>query len=262
MRPLPLRPALALVPPTTRAVRWWPLAVTAVAAVAVAARLSEWPYVRVGELRIGAILLALGAAFLLDDPSAETTGHMPVPLLARRVVRLAVALPLIACAWGTALLVAGRQRPTAPLDWPALTLELAGLLALGLAFTAIAARHVPEELGGTAAAPAVLAAAGLLLALPHLPGHVLMFATQPSDPAWPATNGRWVWLLVLALLVALWESRDPLRGASVRRYASRTQRRRPGEETASVVSSPGLQQTDRDGSPPESPLVNRRSSSA
>jgi hypothetical protein len=166
-------------------------------------------------LRIGAAMLALGAAFVLDDPTVETTAHLPGPLWLRRAVRVALVAPIIAAAWVLDVLLAGRTAPAGTsLPTRALTLELATLLVIVLAVAALAGRVASDRVGGLAAGPILIA---LVAAGFALPGRLAMFVPEPSDPRW--THSHRVWLMVLAVAGAILAvlSADPARPALTRR---------------------------------------------
>ena len=86
-----------LLRPTARTIRWSPfVGAIAVAFVQVFVQTRDvcprsnpcvGPEARVLALRIAAILIALGSAFVLDDPTEETTGHFPTPRWLRRAPR-------------------------------------------------------------------------------------------------------------------------------------------------------------------------------
>src|SRR5262249_39928748 len=148
-----------------RAIRWQPLLGAAGAAALLVFLTTRTrlefgkPVPDVGErilwLRMGAILLAMGAAFLLDDPSEETTRHVPTTMLSRRLLRASLALPVLAAAWAALLWIALHASiVTQPFPIAALTLEAAGLVAVTLALAVGLRAFVPERLGGVAAAPA------------------------------------------------------------------------------------------------------------
>jgi hypothetical protein len=152
------------------------------------------------RLRAAAVALCLGAAFALDDPAAQTTAAAPTPLLFRRLLRLALVLTFVAVLWASLIAYAD--------DAPrALALELAAMLAFGLAASALAFRFAPDGRGGLAGGSALLvflAAAGLAL-----PDRWTLFASAPGDPGWTTSHGRWALVLAFGLLVLVHASLDP-----------------------------------------------------
>lgn len=153
--------------------------------------------VRLGDtqtlhVRLAALALCIGGAFLLDDPAAEIVESVPASLLFRRLLRLALALPVLTAAWALVLHSAGR----AP-AWE-LTLELGALLAVALA---VAARA-----GGVAAGPTLLVLFGLAALLP---GRWALLVPGPEDPRWSAAHARWALVLAAGLAAFVWASLDP-----------------------------------------------------
>jgi hypothetical protein len=165
-------------------------------------------------LRATAVFGALSLAFLLDDPTEPTTEAVAVPLLYRRALRLALALPPVAVWWALALGFSARRLPRVPIPVAAVTLEAAALTALALALAAGCARWVPEGTGGVAAAPALLMSAVLAAVLPP-PSEMFPLV---DGPAWTAAHVRWAIVGVAAVVVFIVASRGPGRQ---RRWALR-----------------------------------------
>jgi fluoroquinolone transport system permease protein len=103
------------------------------------------------SLRLDALCLAAGMAFVLDDPTEESTSMTPVSLLIRRLVRISLTLPVAVAA----LLLLGRVAngsPAADTEIPAwpLTLELLAFSAVALAGAAISTvASLPSNAAGT-----------------------------------------------------------------------------------------------------------------
>jgi hypothetical protein len=211
-----IRRVVLLAPPTFRSLRWAGLVAGAVVAVPTAMLMSgghssDGP---ISAMRMAAGAIALGAAFLLDDPTEDLLAHVPTSLLLRRVERIAIALPAIAATWLLAdLLVPHSAR--SPLPFGAMSLELAALVAAALALSATAGRAVPEGMGGVAAAPLLLALVTGAIALPK--GHRL-FISGPWEEQWHAAHGRWRWVLGAAIVVFVWQSLDPGRPRAWARF--------------------------------------------
>jgi hypothetical protein len=160
--------------------------------------------------RLAAICVALGAAFLLDDPATRSTPTVPTSRLARNLVRVALAGPAVALWWALALGLAkttGHPAATAHLPVGALTLEAATLLAAALALAAIAQRRSPDGNTGVLAAPALLLIAAVTWYLPHPAALIL----TPADPNWTASHGRWAAVLATALVGFWWAGHEPAR---------------------------------------------------
>ena len=203
------RVALAAGIPVTRAVSWGPLAGGCVTALA----LVVWLRTRdagtaglIGGLRIGAVLLAAGAAFALDDAAATTLASSPTPLSARRSLRLALTVGACLAAWTALLGIAGVPTHAAA----GLSVEAAGMLAVALAAASVAGPWIGNGLGGLAGGPTLVSfLLAAMIVQQHWPRWALL--AFPGTPAWEAAHARW---LVLAgagsALVAL-AALDPAR---------------------------------------------------
>lgn len=177
------------------------------------------------SLRFGALCLAAGMAFVLDDPTEESTSMTPVSLLTRRVVRISLTLPVAAAVW----LLLGRfanRLPDATAEIPAwpFTLELLAFSAVALAAAAIGSRYLGDRLGGTLGAGVALLVAA---ATAFLPGKLRLWDQMPGTAGYANTT-KWWWAIVLAGgLVLIHYSRvgaRPLRSMARRRPAlQRTQ---------------------------------------
>jgi hypothetical protein len=170
----------------------------------------------------GALALCAGAAFVLDDAAGAAADATPTSLVRRRMLRVALALPLLCAAWAVSLWFATPDDGTlfGPGARGGLSLQFAAMLALTLAGSAVALRVVPD---GHAAWAGVVAPFVLLAVAYWLPERWTLFAA-PGDGQWPASQWRWASLLALALLTLAWASRDraarrlrlPRRGAPQR----------------------------------------------
>ena len=201
-----LRQLSALRRPLAAAIRWQPMVLgTLLVAVLLAVKA---PDVTSAEsavlwLRVVAIVLASSACFVLDDDAAELLSPSPASLARRRTLRLGVAVGLVALPWaGSVLAVSMRPRVDVPV-W-GLTLELAALLAVGLAAAAAMDRWTGVPDPGVGASPLVFALA--LLAF-RLPARWALYV--PPGPAWDDAHLRWAALLGGASLVLAWSMRDP-----------------------------------------------------
>lgn len=199
---------LARLAPVARTIAWPALlggalaccALTIVASGADDSPLGHWP-------GLGALALCTGAAFLLDDAAQAAAAATPTSLARRRILRIALALPLLAVVWMATLWYAtGAQDTTFRPDARAtLTLQFAAMLALTLAASAVALRAMPGQHGGWTGIVAPFALLAIAYALPH---RWTLFAF-PGDAAWPATQWRWAALLAVGLLTLAWASREP-----------------------------------------------------
>jgi hypothetical protein len=221
--------AALLLRPLIRSMTWGPLAGSAVVGLVIAyirtrdpCALSGAPCVflgtRIQALRISAVLLAMGAAFVLDDPAQVTTLAAPTPLLLRRALRVAIVVPALAVAWGATVWVIRRSEiPTESLPIAAVTLELAALVAVALAAAVVMSELVPERLGGLASGPVLLAlVAGALF----LPSRFALFVSEPGLPRWHGAHQLWLGILGVGVLVMLFGYSDRTRSfGRIRRSA-------------------------------------------
>ena len=185
------RQTALLVLPSLRTMPWPAI----VGAAAVAAGLLALP----GSddlLLLGAGIVAASIAFVIEDAADVTIAAVPLRLLARRLVRLGTALPIVGALWA---LVVWRGDA----DGAVATLVLAALAALA---AAVAARY--GAVAGAMAPPAVIVVAFVL------PEQLALF--DGSD----AATARWFVLLGIAIAAFCAASRDP--GRASRWRAPRT----------------------------------------
>lgn len=198
---------LARLVPVARTVAWPALlaGATACVAVIVLASLGDSPRGRWPGL--GALALCAGAAFLLDDPAGSTVGATPRSLARRRMLRVALALPLLCVVWAGSLWYATAAHDAwfGPDTRAALSVQFAAMLALTLAASATALRVMPDEHGGWTG---VVVLFTLLGAVYWLPERWTLLAVA-GDGAWGAVQQRWAALLALAVCALVWASRDP-----------------------------------------------------
>jgi hypothetical protein len=207
-----VRTLYPLLRPTAHAITWRPMVVGAALGPAIllipealSARLTDAHLTTL--TRIAAICVALGAAFLLDDPAARSTPAVPTPRLARNLIRVGLAVPGVALWWALTLGLAkstGHHAVAARLPVAALTLEAATLLAAAIAVAAVAQRRTVDGNTGVIAAPAVLLLAAVARFLPH-PAALLL---TPTDPQWTASHHRWAAVLAAALVAFLWAGHE------------------------------------------------------
>lgn len=165
----------------------WP-AVTGVTAVAVITGAGglAWPGGAQIVLPIAFALLAVAAAFVLDEPASPVVDITPAGRTVRTAVRaLALLVPLGA---GAALVLAGALRAVR-LPWPAVVLALAGNVLLGFAIACVLRRYHGEP--GTQASAAtsfVLIVPGFL---PPLAGWIHTFPVTGPHPAGLTSSTLW-----------------------------------------------------------------------
>ncbi|MGN9809592.1 hypothetical protein ACTMSW_09555 [Micromonospora sp. BQ11] len=204
--------APALLPHTVRGARWTPVAAAAAAGIAFVLVMTLVPVTHdttglTNVLRIAALFGAVGAAFLLDDPSESSTAATPVPRPLRILLRPLVAIPALLLWWASVLLLL--RRDTDPQTWQAVpaagcTLEMAALATVALAAAAHAVRRPPHTEGGTTAAPTVIV---LVAAAQFAPDRYRLFPA-PRDEHWITVHRWWMVILIVALLLLAWASRD------------------------------------------------------
>ncbi|MFF3613820.1 ABC transporter [Streptomyces sp. NPDC002580] len=163
------------------------------------------PWLCLNLLRAAALALALGLAFLLDDPARHTTAPVPTGRAVRIGLRVGCVLPLAAVWWTAALfLIPEKVRP--PVG--ATTLEAAAFAVLALAGAVVAVRH------SEATEPGITVSAGLLgasfAAALLLPGRWALWVAT-ADPHWDDAHRRWAGLLVVAALTGAFSLTEPLR---------------------------------------------------
>jgi hypothetical protein len=233
------RELFLLVGPTARTMRWTALLGGAAAAVltVVAARgeLSRGVPLSLLPVRVAAVLLCLGAAFLLDDEAGATVEPAPVGLLARRGLRIVLGGLATTAAWGTAVWIASRLVGSGPLPRQlpiaGLTIEAAALLAVTLAAAAVAIRRIGHDRGGIVAGPTLLA---FIMAVATFGRHWPLFLESSSDPGWDAAHLRWASILAASVLVLIVASLDPARRPMFLRRALGPHRRALAPGTAGL----------------------------
>jgi UDP-N-acetylmuramyl pentapeptide phosphotransferase/UDP-N-acetylglucosamine-1-phosphate transferase len=188
---------------------WRPVIWAAVLAIVYVLKEAPGAYIdyRVLVLRVAALLVCMGAAFVLDDPTEETIGHVPTRLLLRRGVRVALLLPVAAGTWAVLVHFAGdvTRREGGPLPVGDLTLEAATILLIALSAACLGARLTSDRLGGIAAAPIVLAIVALAM---FLPADQKLILGSASDPRWEDVHEVWRFALVGAALAFLYLNRS------------------------------------------------------
>lgn len=156
-----------------RAVACWALALAVVPALAAGGSTGDG----VRAARMAAVLLAVGLGVSHDDEARELTASLPTGLAARRLHRLAVAVPPFAVLWAAAVAVAGAW--AGPVPARDLTVEAVAAASAALALAVVLALVTPERQGGVVVAPALVL--GLVLAgLAYRP----LLLTDPADARW------------------------------------------------------------------------------
>lgn len=188
---------LAVARPIARTIKWYALAASGIPALWVVWRTASDPYGSAQgaalALRVAALSLGIGVAFVLDDPTEDLTGPAPVSLLARRAVRVGLTLPLATVVWLLLLRIAnGAPYMPAPLPAGAMLVEFGAFASLALGGAALGSRRLADGLGGPAGAGAVMLSSvpGMVLPLGHpLAGLV------PGTELYARSQGWW-WLVL------------------------------------------------------------------
>ena len=145
------------------------------------------------------VLLAAGAAYLLDDPAAEATAVVPRTLLNRRLRTLLPGLGVTALAVTAVAAVLVWRSPSLPLEL--LAWETLGLVGFAVALSAAFFRHGEPEPGNLVAALLVLVVLGTLIGQPALPVDLLDTGSNRAIGA-----GWWGAATAASAVVLVWTS--------------------------------------------------------
>lgn len=161
-------------------------------------------------LSAAAAAVAAATPFVLDDAAAATLRSSPTTLWHRRAQRISVVLPLLAGWWLLAFTIVSRSSDRLPPT--AYTLQLAALLAVGLAASSTSSRADSDSArGGTLGALAVIICFGTAF----LPERALQLV--PADPDAPDAGRQLTVLLAVAVMIQLGASTDPAHRTPLRR---------------------------------------------
>lgn len=149
--------------------------------------------------RVGAVAVALGAGFALDDAAAKSTVVVPVTRLVQQAVRAAPVFVAGCTTWVAVaalarLAVAPESRALFP--WGGLALEAVALVVISLALAALGLHFTEGEHGSMVAAPGTLL---LAITAVLLPDRTALFL-PPEHPYWAAVHQVWAVLLVAGLI--------------------------------------------------------------
>lgn len=196
--------------PVSRAMTWGPLAGGGAVGLAV-----TW-YLRsrhlgstasVAGVQVGAILIAAGAAFAIDDAAETTLASSPAPLIARRGVRLGLAAIASVAIWACLLVLAGVNET----DAGALSLEAAGMAGVAVGTAAVAIRWAPRGLGGIVGGPALLITLITSFSLERLwPRWTVLLPPEPGA-VWDDAHRHWLVLALVGAATVALSSQDPAR---------------------------------------------------
>jgi len=188
------RQSAAVMPSLLRALPRAQLGAGAIGALGVVWLLSDEPQSArtLLALQAAALMLSLAVASIFDDPASDTVAAVPLTLMLRRTLTLALALPLVVVAWTGGVWLSGVAAGFAG----AMTLQMGALILVTLALAARLGRG-----GMSAGALVVLMFFGLQAAVP-----AWVIAPDFGDGRWDAI---WVGLAAGALFTLLLVSRDP-----------------------------------------------------
>ena len=179
--------------------------VTSAAAVAafLAARRGDTHDV-IADLRVLALLLALGSGYVLDDGAAVTLQASPYSLARRLWLRIGFAAAVVAPLWTTML---AHYLPSVPAGdrWAlglGLTVELAAALTVIWAVATWGRRHGFEH-PGIITTPALLTSLLLTASIPQAPMLV------GYGPQWTPAHLRWSAILISATCLLVAAMSDP-----------------------------------------------------
>lgn len=188
------------------------------------------------------LLLAGGAAYLLDDAAVALTTVTPVGVWRRGLPRLLAAAALISATWALVLVVLLWQDSQPPV-W-LVSGELAVLCVLAIAAAAVLAARGESEPGGMVAPAVGLLGIGALIADLFLEAAIFV--------PWDGSGGAgvplaWASLGGLAVLVIAEASRDPARSGPLRATTARLRSAssplegahgQPAQQHAGVITQP------------------------
>lgn len=157
-------------------------------------------------LRVAAVTLAAGAAFLLNDPAIRSTAVVPVSRATRYVARLIQGAVIVGCWWAIAFsLVWLRASDQTWQDLPKVGLLLESATTVLLAVTSAAwLQSLLEGKPGLAASTLLVGLAVTATLLPSK-AHILL---RPGDPRWAAAQRFWGLLLVVTLMAFCLAARE------------------------------------------------------
>lgn len=158
-------------------------------------------------LRVAALLICLGAAFALDDPTEDTLAHVPTPLLLRRLLRVVLVVPPALFSWFVCIKLVGPEPKLmgGPIPMDDITLEATAVFLITMAAASLGAIVASDRLGGIVAAPILFVLAAVVLFLP--PDHRLIVG-DPAEDRWVPAHEAWRNVLLVAGVAFLYWNRD------------------------------------------------------
>lgn len=147
------------------------------------------------EQNLASVLVASGAATLLDDPASPLVAGSPTSLWWRRATRLALGLPIVMAVWLALGALAHALGPT----WSPVHLEVVTMTLVVLGAAAVAIRRTSDGRAGPVGPP---------LALLMVASQFVLPTGWDIYPVW-ANQSRWWAIATLTLLTLASASRDP-----------------------------------------------------
>lgn len=156
-------------------------------------------------LRLSALLLAIAAAFFLDDPARETAEATPTPPSVRNGLRITLGIVIGSAFWAGSVAIVSRDAMPAAVRSGWLYVETLGLVALGLTVSTLITRALRGRDAGVFAAPftVVFATAGTLL-----PAGFRLYPPDARAADWAASRTYWSAIVVVALGI-FWVTNHP-----------------------------------------------------
>ena len=158
-------------------------------------------------LRVAALLICLGAAFSLDDPTEETIAYVPTPLWMRRLLRVVLVAPIALLYWIVCVKLVGPEPKGmgGPVPMDDITLEATAVFVISMGAASLGAIFASDRLGGIVAAPIILV---LALAVVFLPPDHALIVMDPTHERWIPAHDAWRNVLLGAGAGFLLSNRD------------------------------------------------------
>ncbi len=154
-------------------------------------------------LRGAGLLMVVGTVFLLDDPSSNITNSSPTPLRVRSGARLLLVCVAVLVGCLPAIILTS-ERVSLRHEWPGVVLEIAAMVGVAAALSLTMQRWFglsePGQFAGIGVVGTLIGAQLVGARWPMLVG---------PGPQWEAAHLRWAVVLVIAVLVVMWQLRDP-----------------------------------------------------
>jgi len=202
-RPVALGELLRLYP---KLLRWTP----ALAASLTVVLLLVWKQGALGSteagvwmLRGAGLIMAVGSVFLFDDPSSNITNSSPTSLRVRSGARLLLVCMTVFVGCSPVTILTS-QRVSLAGEWLGVVLEIAAMIGVAAALSLTMQRWLglfePGQFAGIGVVGTLLGAQLVGARWPMLVG---------PGPQWEAAHLRWAVVLLFAVLVVVWQLRDP-----------------------------------------------------